>query len=134
MMDISSKEGRETWVRKYGYLKISALIGNYDDSKDYAGAKDDFISRFIPRTMYGIDMNPVFYRHDGGYSIGGSKEDRWNRDTEMLTECLLFIEHYPNRWYLWSVNWARKGLAQKRALKYFNAVRIGGHNSFTYKS
>lgn len=123
----------EWFVNLSIYPALALAIGEYNPSLDYAGPENNkTLSMFIPRTLYGINCNIAFYHHDGLYAIGGKKKDRFNADGAMLLTALFIIEKTPNRWYLYGVNGVRRRLAERRLLKYYNAVRWGGKDSFTF--
>lgn len=86
-----------------------------------AGAADQWISSFIPNTMYGLDCEEVFNIHDFDYYYGKSWADKHLADARMLTNLLRLI------------NW--KGgllgfLRRRRAMKYYEAVHVGGDDAF----
>ena len=125
----------EDWFKNLSvYRTILPLIGAYNPKLDYAGPENSkALSRFIPRTLWGIDCNLAFYHHDGLYSKGGTDRDRFNADLAMIGTALFIIEKWPNRWYLTGTNWLRKHWARERLIKYFEAVRSGGKSSFNFK-
>lgn len=131
---IATKKSREEWVASFEdeYALMCDTLGPYIDGKNYAGREGDWKSRFIPKRLYGINLNPVFYRHDGFYTIGGDKSDRWRADCTMLCEGLLFIRNYPDKWYIWGFNTARRRAAERRMLTYFDAVRDFGSDAFNF--
>ena len=86
-----------------------------------AGAAGQWISCFIPNTMYGLDVEEVFNIHDFDYHVGRSWADKEQADTRMLRNLLKVINH--------------KGgilgfLRRRRALKYYEAVHVGGDDAF----
>ena len=112
---------------------VEALGEEYDDDIDYAGPRNNRLIDFlVPSTMYGINMNPIFFQHDGGCEIGGSKKDRFNVDVLMLASGLFTIEKWPISKWIWGLNWARKAAARRRLLKYYEAVRSQGYKSFNF--
>ena len=114
------------------YAKWRDAIGDYNASKDYSGAEKSWTKLIIPSTLYGINCNTAFYIHDALYEIGGGKKERWEADCAMLIHCLWCISNEPDRWFLYGGNWMRKHLARNRSIKYFEAVRAGGHDSFNF--
>ena len=122
------------WLRTLpDYGKWADAIGDYDPAYDYSGPENNkLLSALIPSTMYGINCNPAFFAHDGGYSIGGGERERRRADSFMLVIGLRIIEEAPRRWWLYGANWLRRSLAKKRLLTYYNAVRSGGESSFNY--
>ena len=125
----------EEWFKNLSqYKSLVDAIGAYNPELDYAGPENNkTLSFFIPHTVYGIDCNMAFYQHDAQYEIGGTKKDRFAADGAMLLTALFIVEKWPNRWYLWGSNWARRHMARVRLIKYFEAVRSGGKDSFNYK-
>ncbi len=128
-------KGLEHWFKNLSqYKSLVDVIGAYNPELDYAGPENNkTLSFFIPHTVYGIDCNMAFYQHDAQYEIGGTKKDRFDADGAMLITALFIVEKWPEPWYLWGSNWARKHLARVRLIKYFEAVRAGGKDSFKYK-
>ncbi len=122
------------WLRSLpSYKEWAAVLGHYVPSYDYSGPENNkLLSKLIPSTMYGINCNPAFYAHDGGYMIGGDEVDRAKADANMLVIGLRIIEECPRRWWLYGANWARRSLAKKRLLTYYNAVHAHGKSSFNY--
>ena len=115
------------------YREIWREMGPYIDTVDYAGPENSkTLSKFIPRTLWGIDCNLAFYHHDGLYIIGGNDKDRFDADLAMVGTALFIIEKTPDRWYLYGSNWLRKHWARERLIKYFEAVRAGGKDSFNF--
>lgn len=114
------------------YSAMVEVLGPYDDSIDYVGASGDWKSKFIPRTLWLIDINICAYIHDYWYSVGGTITDRFKADAMFLADMLCWIELTPDRWFLYGFNWGRRGLARRRALKYFEAVRTAGDSAFNF--
>ena len=130
---MTEKESIEWFVNLPDYPKYAEAIGEYNPSLKYAGPENSkVLSAMIPETLWGINCNIAFYQHDALYAIGGTPEDRFNADVRMMATALRLIEKTPDRWYLWTVNGARKRLAERRLLKYYNAVRWRGKSSFTF--
>ena len=112
---------------------VEALGEEYNPYKGYAGPQNNkLLSALIPEKLYRIDLNPAFFGHDGDYAIGGNKQDRWRADVSMLGTGLFIIENWPVSYWIYGLNWARKGLARRRFLKYFEAVRAKGAESFNF--
>lgn len=114
------------------YDEYCKMIGQYDNKKDYAGPEGEAISKLIPRTLWGIDCNIAFYAHDALYEKGGSRKARWEADAAMLITALWVIENHPNSKWIFGANWLRRHLARLRAIKYFEAVRAQGYESFNF--
>ena len=107
------------------YLDMVDAIGDYDEKRDYVGAEGDWKSRFIPRTIWGIDINVCAYIHDYWYGkdSGGSEQRRFEIDAMFLADMMQVIE-MSGAW-----RW-RRDLARSRACKYFSAVRENGQEAF----
>lgn len=130
---MSSDEIFEWFKKLPEYSKIVEVFGEYDPELEYAGPQDnETLSAMIPETAYGIDLNLAFYHHDGLYKIGGDEMDRWDADMAMLGTGYFIIEATEDRWFLWGANWARRALARRRLVKYWEAVRAMGCNHFNY--
>jgi len=114
------------------YKSYVDAIGAYNPELDYAGAQGKFISKFIPSSVWGIELNCSFYQHDAQYEIGSTDKDRWRADMDMLGTGLYIIENHPNRLYLYGFNTIRRHLARIRLIKYFEAVRHFGKPSFNF--
>ena len=127
-------EELQDWFKNLQVYKVLFLgIGAYNPHIDYAGPEHSkALSRFIPRTLWGIDCNLAFYHHDGLYFVGGTDADRFKADLAMVGTALFIIEKTPDRWYLYGSNWLRKHWARERLIKYFEAVRAGGKSSFNF--
>lgn len=113
------------------YKHMVAVMGEYDDSKDYVGAEGDWKSKYIPRKIMGVDINICAYIHDYWYLIGGDTNDRFDADAGFLVDLLKTICFSPKKWF-WGTDWIRKATSYSLALKYFEAVRVGGKKAFTY--
>jgi len=115
------------------YPDYVEAIGAYNKDLGYAGPEDnEILSKLIPETAYGIDLNLCFYQHDALYEIGGDKYDRWLADGSMLLTALFIIENTPDRWFLYGLNTIRRHLARLRMTKYFEAVRSQGKPHFNF--
>ena len=113
------------------YPEMAKKLGPYVDSKDYVGATGDWKSRFIPRKFYGVDVNVAAYVHDYYYSFPeGNEDDRFKADAGFLADMMKQIELTPDKWWCYGVNWLRRHNARLRAIKYFEAVRYKGKESF----
>jgi len=86
-----------------------------------AGAAGQWISSFIPNTMWGLDCEEVFNIHDFDYYSGTSWADKDLADSRMFRNLLRVINH-------------RGGLLaflrRRRALKYYEAVHVAGDEAF----
>jgi hypothetical protein len=122
------------FLQHYDYLECVLAIGEYNPDIDYAGPTNSpELSKLIPNTLFGIDMNIAFYLHDALYEKGGDEGDRLMADCAMDEVCKLCIEKYRPKWYmLWAYS-RQKRLALKAAEAYYQAVRAFGSSSFKYK-
>lgn len=87
-----------------------------------AGAAGQWISCFIPNTMYGLDVEEVFNIHDYDYHVGGDRNAKNIADRRMLENLMMVIN-------------ANSGLIlgflrRRRALKYYEAVLLKGDEAF----
>jgi len=131
---MNEREIIEWFISLPAYADYCEAIGQYNHELDYSGPEHSkVLTFFIPSTLYGINCNIAFYQHDALYEIGGDKEARFNADITMVATALFIIEKTPDRWYMWSVNGVRRRLAERRLLKYYNAVRWGGKSSFNFQ-
>ena len=90
-----------------------------------AGAAGEWISSFIPNTMYGLDVEEVFNIHDYDYFIGRTRADKQIADRRMLTNLFRVINS--------ETGWVGVGLGflrRRRALKYYEAVLLQGDDAF----
>ena len=127
---------REVMVWLYSlpmYKEWEKAIGGYEASYDYSGPENNrFLRWLIPSRLWGINCNPAFYAHDGGYAIGGGSTERELADANMRVIGLKIIKESEDKKYLYGFNWARRFLARRRLEKYYIAVRVGGSSSFNY--
>ena len=91
-----------------------------------AGAAGDWRSKFIPNSMWGLDLLEVFHRHDYDYHIGNTAEGKWDADINFLINCVILILRAESNIVLTYMRLAR-------AIKYFLAVHYKGGEAF-YKS
>lgn len=118
---------KRIWLESLPYYDdIVKTLGEYDDKRDYVGAEGDWKSKFIPRTIWGIDINMAAYVHDYWYSKGGDNHARFVADALFLVDMMRLIE-MSNSWRI------TRFLARQRAMKYFSAVRENGKSAFAYK-
>ncbi len=115
------------WLKNLpNYDEMAALMGEYDDKKDYVGPEDSWKSRIIPRHAYGVDLNVAAYIHDYYYALGGSSEDRFKADAMFLADMMKQVELCLDGWYRAPL----RHLARVRCLKYFEMVRKYGSGLF----
>ncbi len=107
------------------YDDMVAVMGDYDDARDYVGPGESWKTKIIPRTIWGIDINAAAYIHDYYYEKhkGEGEDKRLEIDCRFLVDIMRIIEM--------SDCWAfRRNLARLRAVKYYAAVREGGAEIF----
>jgi len=90
-----------------------------------AGAAGQWISSFIPNTMYGLDVEEVFNIHDFDYHVGLTLEDKNNADRRMLRNMFAVI-NAEKGFFGKSLGFLRR----RRALKYYEAVHLHGGEAF----
>lgn len=103
----------------YRYLKLSpeekARIVNG------AGAAGAWYNFLIPNRMYGLDLTEVFNIHDYDYHVGVTLEDKKQADKRFLNNMFSVINCTGG-----CLAWLRR----RRALKYYEAVKLGGEKAF----
>jgi len=87
-----------------------------------AGAADQWISSFIPNTMYGLDVTECFNIHDFDYHVGVSRKDKNVADRRLLENLMIAIN--ANSGFIMGM------LRRRRALKYYEAVHKFGDDAF----
>lgn len=85
------------------------------------GAKNSLISRWIPNTMYGLDVEVAGDIHDWGYHMGLTQEDKDEADDDFLSNMFQIINDKGG--------WLAP-LRRRRALKYYEAVIYLGDDAF----
>lgn len=90
-----------------------------------AGAAGQWISSFIPNTMYGLDVTEVFNIHDFDYYIGDNLLDKQVADSRMFRNLCVVINAQEGWW-----NKSLAFLRRRRALKYYEAVLLEGDEAF----
>lgn len=126
---MATKEQLEWLYNIPEYPKMVKVIGEYDDFYDYVGP-EDWRRRFVPRYIYGVDMNVCAYVHDYRYNIGGTEADRLKADTMFFGNMMKWVEEHE---YPWGTNWFIKYFARDMVYKYYTFVRMGGSERFGKK-
>jgi hypothetical protein len=103
----------------FGYLSLS--IPEKNAIFNGAGAKNDWRTRFIPDTLYGLECLVAFNIHDHAYSVGKTNHDKKLADYFLLINLFEIINSYGG-----FLRWFRR----RRALKYYEAVLELGEDSF----
>lgn len=86
-----------------------------------AGAAGQWISCFIPNTMYGLNCVEAFNIHDYDYHVGVTREDKKIADRRLLENLMIIINH-KGGWLQF--------LRRRRAMKYYEAVHHKGDEAF----
>lgn len=107
----------------YGYKELTPELK--DSICNGAGAAGQWISSFIPNTMYGLDVTEVFNIHDFDYYMGRTRKDKKVADRRMFTNLLMVI-NFQVGWYNKVLGFFRR----RRALKYYEAVLLKGDKAF----
>ncbi len=105
------------------YQKMYKIKGAFDPNRDYTGPEGNWKAKFVPQTIWGIDIGVCSYIHDYEYAIGTTSTDRWNADATYHTNMKIQID-------LMGKNGIHRFLAGRRAWKYFWAVRKFGKEPF----
>lgn len=87
------------------------------------GCGDGWRDKLVPDTMYGLSVKPACEIHDWEYHFGKTNEDKDRADRRFLNNLLRLIE-----WR--SANVVMRALRNRRALKYYEAVRQFGGPAF----
>ncbi len=87
------------------------------------GAGSGWNAKFVPDTIYCMNIRPAACIHDYAYLVGKTIEDKQQADREFLNNLLRIIES-NTKWYY------PKMLARRRALKYYEAVVAFGGVAF----
>lgn len=86
-----------------------------------AGAAGDWRSKLIPNTLYGLNCTPAFDIHDYDYHVGITHDDKDLADRQLLTNLLILIDNG---------NWCLAFFRRRRAMKYYEAVKLAGDDAF----
>lgn len=98
---------------------------------DYVGPEGSPISKLIPQEIGPVNVRPAAWIHDEAYRLGGTEWDRARADLIFLVLCVALIEAHKDWGFMGG---AKRAWARYRAMTYYEAVRIGGENCFTYTS
>jgi len=91
------------------------------------GGKGCWYNKFIPDTVYGLDISLASGPHDVAYHFGASEEDRKIADDQFLENIKTIIDKESH----WTAKWSGLVfLRKRRAYKYYLAVRLFGGNAF----
>ena len=86
-----------------------------------AGAANDWRSKFIPNTLWGLDCTEVFNIHDYDYSVGFTYEHKCLADTNLLLNLVRRINNHKG-----FLRIARR----YRAMTYYDFVADAGEDAF----
>ena len=78
---------------------------------------------YVPDTLYGLSIKRACIVHDWEYFVGATHEDKQIADRRFLDNMLLLIDA-GSAWQ--HTRWLR----HRRAVKYYQAVRLGGGSAF----
>ncbi len=110
---------------KNGLVSCHAYKQLTDDEKaqicNGAGAAGQWISSFIPNTMYGLDCTEAFNIHDYDYYAGITQDDKNQADARLFDNLILLINNAGG-----ILQWLRR----RRAMKYYEAVHHAGDDAF----
>ncbi len=100
--------------------------------RDYFNTPDDYKSngcgsgwsaKLIPNTIYGVSIREACRRHDYGYEVGLTTEEKIIADNQFLLNMLIIINEV-DKWYY------PTKLARLRAIDYYSAVCDYGTDAF----
>jgi hypothetical protein len=77
--------------------------------------------KFVPDSIWGLNVTDSCQIHDCEYALGKTKEDKWIADCSLLTNISAQIEN--GSVFL-------RGIRRQTAMVYFSAVRDFGDSSF----
>ena len=93
---------------------LQALIG-----EGKCGPGEQMGDWLVPDTMYFLSVQPACSIHDYMYSQAESKADQYEADNTFFRNMITLIDK-QTKWRV--LRWLR----HRRALKYYEAVRLGG--------
>ena len=79
---------------------------------------------FVPDRFYGLKVTPCCDIHDLCYYFGGSEDDKILSDVFLLINLLFWIKAKSNTFM--------RVLRNGRAIKYYTACDLYGHDAFNY--
>ena len=90
------------------------------------GASGKWYNRFIPKTVWGLNIELCSLPHDYDYLIGGGVAKKQKADKRFLKNLLKWCKlHTKNKLLL--------RLREIACYKYYIAVRAGGHSAFNWR-
>lgn len=97
---------------------LSALIG-----EGGCGPGVGWKEKLLPDTVWGLSITPSCAIHDYQYATGKTPEDKMAADVNFLGNMDLQVDKQTMFWPL-------KIVRHMRTVKYYEAVRLGGHAAF----
>lgn len=97
---------------------LTALIG-----EGGCGPGEGWKEAIIPDTVWGLSITPSCAIHDYQYAMGKTEEDKIMADLNFLGNMDLQVDKQTRIWPL-------KAVRHLRTVKYYEAVRLGGHVAF----
>jgi hypothetical protein len=97
---------------------LAALIG-----EGGCGPGAGWAEKLVPDTVWGLSITPSCAIHDYQYAMGKTLEDKMAADINFLGNMDLQVDRQTMLWPL-------KIVRHMRAVKYYEAVRLGGHVAF----
>ena len=104
-------------------MTLSNDFGMPESFKSNGCGADDWMNKFIPNTIYGVSIFEACRRHDWGYTVGKTIEDKKHADREFLNNMIRIVTN-NRKWYY------PTRLAILRCKTYYNAVKYFGGVSF----
>ena len=123
-----SQETHKEWlIKTFGqdkYDQMKEVLGPYNYDEFYLGTKG-WMTNYINRNIYGVDINAAAYRYSYLYAVGGSSENRFQADSGMLADMHYFINQH--NWSWWQPNWIMRLLAGRKANKFYEILKEQGY-------
>lgn len=91
------------------------------------GSRGCWYNKFIPDTVYGLDISLASGPHDVAYHFGKTLKDREIADEQFLENMYKIIEKESGKWAKWT---GLTFLRRRRVFKYYLAVRMFGVEAF----
>ena len=90
------------------------------------GASGRWYNRFIPKQVWGLNIELCSLPHDFDYDLGGTELDKQRADKRFLKNILIWID-------INTENEVLRELRRASAYKFYVFVRLFGHKFFNYK-
>jgi len=124
-MNFAVKLACFNYHREFEYANQSALLKIWNG----IGASGRWYNRFIPKQVWGWNVELPSLPHDFAYWIGGTEADRRRADRDFLKNLLIWVRLHTNKQ-------KHPTLLRMREIgcyKYYVAVRLGGKPAFNFK-